>query len=74
MAELCYRKNEDREGLVYARIALELDTYDPTANFVYAQLQRKEGKYDECLLALGLAARSPGVPVIGQYLASRGPG
>jgi len=60
MAELCYRRNEDREGLAYARRALELDTYDPVANFVYAQLQRREGKYNECLPALGLAARSPG--------------
>lgn len=60
MAELCYRKNENAEGLAFARKALELDTYDPAANFAYAQLQRKEGKFNECQLALGLAARSPG--------------
>lgn len=59
IAELYYRRNENREGLVFARKALALDTYDPVANFVYSQIERKEEKYDECMLALGLAARSP---------------
>ena len=58
VAELYYRRAEYERSIEYAARALELDTYDPGANFIYGIAQRQTGDLVNAKEALGWAARS----------------
>lgn len=58
IAELYYRRAEYEQSLNYASRALELDTYDPGANYIYGIAQRQLGDRVNATEALGWAARS----------------
>lgn len=58
MADLEYREARYADGLVFARKALELDTYDAAANFAAANLYRALGRLNDARDAYGWAARS----------------
>jgi tetratricopeptide (TPR) repeat protein len=58
VAELYYRKGQYQEAQEYARQALEINTYDPGANFIYGMIQRKLGNLIRAEEAFSIAARS----------------
>jgi hypothetical protein len=58
VAELCYRQSDYEEGIKYAKLALENDTYDGGANFIYGLCQRRIGNLIEAEEALSVAART----------------
>jgi Tfp pilus assembly protein PilF len=58
IAELCYRQSEYAEGIKYAKMVLENDTYNGGANFIYGICQRSLGKLNEAEEALSIAART----------------
>jgi tetratricopeptide (TPR) repeat protein len=57
-AELYARRGEDATALSLAGRALELDMYDPAANYVYGVAARRLGKLVDAKEAFGWAARS----------------
>ncbi|HET9065661.1 MAG TPA: DUF5107 domain-containing protein [Gemmatimonadales bacterium] len=59
MAELERRRGKYDEGLALAKRALQLDTYDPEANVVAANLYRALNVRADAIIAYGFAARSP---------------
>jgi len=59
LAELCYRRTDYIQALMWARKALELDTYHPAANFVCGTTLKHLGNLGAAREALGWAARSP---------------
>ncbi|MXY32317.1 MAG: DUF5107 domain-containing protein, partial [Gammaproteobacteria bacterium] len=58
LGALALRSARYEEGLVHARRALELDTYDPEANFLAGNLYRALGRRADALDSFGWAARS----------------
>ena len=58
LGELALRSARYEEGLVHARRALQLDTYDPEANFLAGNLYRALGRRADALDSFGWAARS----------------
>ena len=58
MADLEYRRARYEEGLVHATRALRIDTYDPAANFIAANLYRALGRLTDARDGYGWAARS----------------
>jgi len=58
VAELHYRMGLYEEALQYARQALEINTYDPGANFIYGVIQRKLGNLLRAEEAFSISARS----------------
>jgi tetratricopeptide (TPR) repeat protein len=57
-AELYARRGEYDQGLAFAGKALEIDMYDPGANFIYGTLARRTGRLVDAKETLGWAARS----------------
>jgi tetratricopeptide (TPR) repeat protein len=57
-AELRFRRAEYAQALTLAARALELDMYDPAANYVYGVTARRLGKMTDAKETLGWAARS----------------
>jgi predicted Zn-dependent protease len=60
LADLEYRRARYAEGLAHANRALSLDTYDPAANFLAANLYRALGRGNDARDAYGWAARATG--------------
>lgn len=58
VAALYYRRAEYERSIDYASRALALDTYDPTANFIFGIAQQQTGDLVNAKDALGWAARS----------------
>ena len=58
LGALGLRSARYEDGLVHARRALQLDTYDPEANFLAGNLYRALGRRADALDAFGWAARS----------------
>lgn len=58
VAALHYRRAEYDRSIEYASRALELDTYDAEANYIYGIAQRQAGDLVNAKDALGWAARS----------------
>ncbi|MEO8501710.1 MAG: DUF5107 domain-containing protein, partial [Vicinamibacteria bacterium] len=58
MADLEYRRARYTEGLAHTTRALRIDTYDPAANFIAANLYRALGRVTDARDAFGWAARS----------------
>jgi tetratricopeptide (TPR) repeat protein len=58
IAELYYRQSDYEEGIRYARMVLEDNTYDGSANFIYGICQRRLGNLTESEEALSVAART----------------
>ncbi len=58
VAELYYRKGENRKALNYAAKALDNVMYDPGANYIYGIISRRLGKLVDAKETLGWAARS----------------
>jgi len=58
IAELLYRQANYDEGLIYANKALELDTYNPSSNYVAAIVYRAKNDFINAKEAFGWAARS----------------
>ena len=58
LGALALRSARYEEGLVHARGVLQLDTYDPEANFLAGNLYRALGRRADALDAFGWAARS----------------
>ena len=58
IAELYYRRGQYEQSLEHSSRALELDTYDAGANFIYGIAQRQLGDLVNAMEALGWAARS----------------
>ena len=58
LGALALRSARYEEGLVHARRALQLDTYDPEANFLAGNLYRALGRRADALDSFGWAARS----------------
>ena len=61
------RSARHEEGLAHARRALQLDTYDPEANFLAGNLYLALGRRADALDSFGWAARSVGVPSRGAH-------
>ncbi len=55
---LALRSARHEEGLAHARRALQLDTYDPEANFLAGNLYHALGRHADAYDAFGWAARS----------------
>ena len=60
LGALALRSARHEDGLVHARRALQLDTYDPEANFLAGNLYRALGRRADALDSFGWAARSVG--------------
>ena len=60
LADLEFRRGRNSTGLVYARQALQLDTYDAEANFLAGNLHMAAGKVLDAREAFGWAARDMG--------------
>lgn len=58
IAELYCRRGEYEKGLEYAERALSQSMYDPTANYVYGVLSRRQGRLIDAKETFGWAARS----------------
>ncbi|MBM3294811.1 MAG: DUF5107 domain-containing protein, partial [Candidatus Aminicenantes bacterium] len=58
-AELYARRGEYEKALSFARRALELDMYDPGANYVYGLAALRMGRAVDAKETFGWAARSP---------------
>ena len=58
LAELALRSARYEEGLAHARRALQLDTYDPKANFLAGNLYSALGRTADARDAFGWSARS----------------
>ena len=58
IAELHFRSARYEEGLAFARKVLEMNTYDPGANYIYGIIQEKLGRLEKAEEALSVAARS----------------
>ena len=58
LGALALRSARHEEGLAHARRALQLDTYDPEANFLAGNLYRALGRRADALDSFGWAARS----------------
>ena len=58
LGALALRSARYEEGLVHARRALQLDTYDPEANFLAGNLYRALGRRADAYDSFGWAARS----------------
>ena len=58
LGALALRSARYEEGLAHARRALQLDTYDPEANFLAGNLYRALGRRADALDSFGWAARS----------------
>ncbi|MCY4647071.1 MAG: DUF5107 domain-containing protein [Gammaproteobacteria bacterium] len=58
LGALALRSARYEEGLVHTRGVLQLDTYDPEANFLAGNLYRALGRRADALDAFGWAARS----------------
>jgi tetratricopeptide (TPR) repeat protein len=58
VAEIHGRRGEFRQGLAFARRALDSVMYDPEANYVYGLLSRKHGDLVDAKETFGWAARS----------------
>jgi tetratricopeptide (TPR) repeat protein len=57
-AGILYRRMEYDPALASVNKALANDTYDPTANFIYGNIQRQRGKIENAIDGFGIAARS----------------
>lgn len=58
LSELYYRNNLPDSALIYANMALTLDTYHPAANYFAGINYSQKGDYLNALEAFGWAARS----------------
>ena len=58
LGALALRSARHEEGLAHARRALQLDTYDPEANFLAGNLYRALGRRADAVDSFGWAARS----------------
>jgi tetratricopeptide (TPR) repeat protein len=58
VAELYYRRAEYQNGLRYASKALEIDTYDADANFIYGVINRRMGNLIDAKESFGWAGRA----------------
>ncbi|MDH3648437.1 MAG: DUF5107 domain-containing protein [Saprospiraceae bacterium] len=58
MAELSIRWAQYEEGIGLIKKALRLDTYDPHANYIAAELYHASGAFEDALECYGWAARS----------------
>ncbi len=58
LIEIFYRSNQCDSALYYANNALQLDTYNPAANYFAGVTYHSQGKLVDALESLGWAARS----------------
>jgi Tfp pilus assembly protein PilF len=58
LVELYYRRNQLDSALYFANQALQLDAYDPSANYYAGVTYRAQGNWIDALETLGWAARS----------------
>jgi hypothetical protein len=58
LTEIYYRSNQYDSALYYANNALQLDTYDPAANYIAGVTYHAQGNLTDALESLGWAARS----------------
>ena len=65
VAELYYRRGEYAEGLTYARRALENDTYDASANFIYGVLHKRLGNLVQGGRGIQHSSQNNGIQVRG---------
>jgi len=56
MSRLYYRRMDYDSAYFFARKALSIDTYDPSANFEYGRAARQSGKYIDALDGFEMAA------------------
>ena len=59
MAMLMYRNMEYGKALDYARLALQIDTYDPAGNFYYGLANQQLGNIVDAKDGFDIAASSP---------------
>ena len=58
-ASILYRRTAYDEGLKFATRALSIDTYNPTANFVYGALNEEIGNVADAIDGYAIATASP---------------
>jgi tetratricopeptide (TPR) repeat protein len=59
-ASIHYRKAEREKGLKLIRRVLSIDTYEPSANLLYATIHEESGNYTDAIDGYSIAAASTG--------------
>lgn len=59
LAAICFQRNELQEADTLIRRALQVNTYDAAANFLYAQIAERQGRWADAIDGYAIAMQDP---------------